>query len=124
MRLVTCGGYSLNTLTVAELATVAEKAWQIKRDATRQMLDDAQAGEDACVREMKALYDIRGTRLPAVMYALTINGARDIIAVACKAQGVDASAAMGDLSADAIVAVAAQLVGHDPDVVKSGDGGE
>lgn len=124
MRLVKCGSHSLNTLTVSELAAVSDRAWQLRRDATIQMLDEAQVGDEIRVREMKAIYDIRGTRLPAITYALTIEGSIDIIKTACKVQGISHAAVTDGLTADELVSVAAQLVGHDPDAVKEQDSGE
>jgi hypothetical protein len=82
------------------------------------MLDDAQASEESAIKELRALYDLRGTRLSAILYAMTIDGARDIIETACKHQGKDATKIIASLGADSMIEIAAQLVGHDPDVLK------
>lgn len=114
MRLVKVGDYTLNPYRVGELAALAMRAWEIRRDDTIKMLADAQAGEDASVREMKALYSIKGTRAPALTYALTINGARDIVTKACKDQNVS-PAIVDELEPDDLIIAAAALIGHYPD---------
>lgn len=119
MRTVECGNDEyLNLLTVGELSALCERAWQARRKQTQEMLNDAQAGEESAIKEMRALYDMRGTRLPAIMYAMTLDGARDIIETACKSQNKTPDRVMDGVSADRLVEIAARLVGHDPEAVR------
>ena len=120
MRLVDCGNDQyLNLLSVGELSAMSERAWQAKRKQTREMLDDAQASEESAIKELRALYEVRDTRIPAVMYSVTINGSRDIIETACKSQGKSASSIIGEMTFDKMTEVAGLLIGYDPKGVQT-----
>lgn len=117
-------GPVLNCLTLGEIGCVSERAWQEQRKRLLEVLADAQASEESSVRELKAHMERRGTRLPAVMYAMTIGGARDIIETACKSQGIVATGVVDGMTADEAVLAAQELLGYERDAERDGGRGE
>lgn len=125
MRSVEAGnGVILSPMTAAEIAAMSERAWQAFRDELKEKLNFAQASEAEGLRRIDELYEERGTRIPAIRHATRINGARDIVTTACRAQGVSPEHAMDGLDVPSLVRVAQLLVGFDQEEAERSRSGE
>lgn len=116
-------GLVASTLTFAQVGAVAEKAWREQRDALIECIDMAQVGDEERMKAIRKHLELRGTRLPALMHAMTIAGASDIVETACRAQRLDFARFTAEMTADELTTTAAQLVGAELDrTVSEGKG--
>jgi len=109
-------GTVIPDLLVEDYIALAEEAWQYRHEAAAKTVADAGLKPEDRLRALDQLDQMRGTRGPVVMWALTFKGAKRIVEVAGKKAGLTAET-YAKIGPEKLIEVALEVVG-----VKARDG--